>query len=575
MFRSAAARHGTYVAAGTSYAGLQWRFQTNGTVRSSPVVSGGVVYVGSSDGGLYAIDERTGARRWRYDAGSAVTSSPAVANGTVFAQSYAGVVVALDARTGARRWIVRTGPRMRQPWGHESGDFYISSPVVSGGTVYIGAGDGYLYALRAADGSARWRAKTGGRIRSTPAIADGVAYVGSYDGKLYAFDANTGARRWAFATLGAGLNSASFGYDRRSIQSSPAVAGGEVFFGSRDGNVYAIDTTTGRERWHFDHVISWSNTSPAVDRGLVMAGSSDKVFVQGLDAVTGKERWRFTTALNVFGSPSVAGETVYDGDWAGNLYAIDERNGVERWRFHTSGAIFSTPAIADECVFFGSDDGGVYALNLTRGPGLHKAVFYDEASAKRGTLASSAYVSTYFKNRGYELLDAAHLDAYLAARTADREPSTVVFATDDAPTGQLMPYLKAGGRAVWLGIPPRLMDYSEKDQGRGFDAIDRSGARAYLGVGFEDANFDTESARPTALGERYGLGGWWTSTWDADAKTVTSVLAYDEMGDASAWLKTYGSRPGSGFLRVPVVEIGPYPTNLIGIRAAAEYFPRA
>jgi outer membrane protein assembly factor BamB len=63
---------------------VQWTFPTNGDVTSSPAVAGGVVYVGSEDGHLYAIDRATGTLIWDYDTGSAITSSPAVANGLLY-----------------------------------------------------------------------------------------------------------------------------------------------------------------------------------------------------------------------------------------------------------------------------------------------------------------------------------------------------------------------------------------------------------------------------------------------------------------------------------------------------------
>src|SRR5947208_1827338 len=86
----------------------------------------------------------------------------------------------------------------------------------------------------------RWRWKTGGRVRSSPAVAAGRVYVGSMDGRLYALDAATGKLAWKYDTEGTTLNAAKFRYDRTSVQSSPAVAGGLVVFGCRDGFLYAL-----------------------------------------------------------------------------------------------------------------------------------------------------------------------------------------------------------------------------------------------------------------------------------------------------------------------------------------------
>jgi outer membrane protein assembly factor BamB len=63
---------------------------------------------------------------------------------------------------------------------------WFSSPSVSGGVIYFGGGDGYLYAVDAEAGVERWRFKARYRVYSSPAIADGTIYFGSDDGNLYA-----------------------------------------------------------------------------------------------------------------------------------------------------------------------------------------------------------------------------------------------------------------------------------------------------------------------------------------------------------------------------------------------------
>src|SRR5580765_3309183 len=109
LWRGGLARTGVYSGGGASLVGLAWRFPTQGDVISSPTVSDGVAYVGSNDGGVYALDLNTGAQRWRAEAGSPVASSPAVGGGRVFVSTRDGSIFAFDAATGARRWRVTTG----------------------------------------------------------------------------------------------------------------------------------------------------------------------------------------------------------------------------------------------------------------------------------------------------------------------------------------------------------------------------------------------------------------------------------------------------------------------------------
>jgi outer membrane protein assembly factor BamB len=584
MFRGTPDHAGAYAAPpGHELGGVRWTFATNGAVRSSPAIVDGVVYVGSSDGYLYALNERTGRMRWRYAGGSAVTSSPAVAAGLVFAHTYDGRVFALRARDARPMWARSFGPPARLAWGHESGDDYASSPAIVGTRLYIGGIDGNLYALDARSGAVIWRLPTGGRIWSSPAVAGGAVYAGSLDGKLYKANAADGTLRWAFATDGAALDSGAFGYDRRTIQSSPSVGGGIAYVGSRDGTLYAVDAERGTLRWRFDNSVFWSNTSPARANGLVYAGNSDGLFVQGVDARSGKEAWKYTTALQVFASPSVAGDAVYTGDWAGYMYAVDAKTGALLWKYRNDGRrIMSSAAIDGAHLVFGSDDGLVYDLRLgTRA--LRRAVFYDAAYIKATHLRSSDAMRDYFSKRGYDVLDEAALAAFLRDRTADRVPSVVVFAIDHLPaalageqprTGAFRRYLDAGGKVVWPGIAPLLFPSDPKTGDADFKNIGRAAAKDLLGVSFETTNFDLVSAVPTAAGATWGLQSWMLSSFDADAASVTTVLARDEWHSAAAWVKSYGGPPGSGFVRIPVVHNAEgNPLNLTTIQLAAERFP--
>jgi outer membrane protein assembly factor BamB len=226
----------------------KWKFKTGGIVHSSPALHGNTVYIGSGDGYVYAIDSVTGADRWKYATGDSVSSSPAIYDNTVYIGSCDGYVYALDATTGTKRW------RYKQ---HIS-----SSPVVSEGMVYIGAGDG-MYALDALTGEEKWKYGTSGSV-SSPAVSGGTIYVGVYiipvNGYVCALDANTGEEKWKC--------------EARTIEgySSPAVSGNTIYVDYAAG-IYALDATTGEEKWKYATGGGWS--SPAVSGGVVYVGSSD------------------------------------------------------------------------------------------------------------------------------------------------------------------------------------------------------------------------------------------------------------------------------------------------------------
>ena len=198
-------------------------------------------------------------------------------------------------------------------------------------------------------GSERWTFSADASVKSAPTVAYGDVYVGSNDKKLYAIDAEDGAKRWSRRLLG-------------RISSGPAVADSTVYV-SDGTRVTAIEAGGGRKLWNAlvegeEEVYA----SPVVADGTVYVGSNDGN-VYALDADGGAERWTFETGDPVAVSPAVAGNTVFAGNEGGTVYAIDAMEGTERWTFQTDGPVESSPAVADDTVYVGSDDDNVYALD--------------------------------------------------------------------------------------------------------------------------------------------------------------------------------------------------------------------
>jgi outer membrane protein assembly factor BamB len=197
-----------------------------------------------------------------------------------------------------------------------------------------------------------WQFRTGGFIGSSPIVAGGRVFFGSQNQDVYALDAASGVERWRFET-------------GKIVFSSPVVADGVLYVGSNDGNLYALNEANGKERWRFGTEGPVQST-PAVHGGLVFMASYDgKVYA--LDAATGHERWRFETGQPVFSSPVVAGGTIYVGSKDHNVYALDATTGQKRWRFTTGAEVWSTPAVSSGTVYVGSNDHNLYALDASTG----------------------------------------------------------------------------------------------------------------------------------------------------------------------------------------------------------------
>jgi outer membrane protein assembly factor BamB len=290
---------------------------------------------------------------------------------------------------------VYPGPAPRQfhrvKWKFATGDRVVSSPVFADNVIYFGGDDNNIYAVKAANGTQLWKYPTGGPAPGTPAVVDGTLYIGSYDGKFYALDAKTGLTKWKFSTEGErrfegkgihGLlpknQTIADQYD--VYLSSPVVAQKTVYFGSGDGNVYAVDTESGALKWKFKtgDVV---HASPAYSEGVIYVGSWDSYFY-AIDAATGKERWRFQGGEDALihnqvgfqSSPSVVDGIVYTGCRDSNVYALDKATGKEKWRFNNEMSwVNASPAVAGGKVFFVTSDSSLYhAVDAATGKSVQK-----------------------------------------------------------------------------------------------------------------------------------------------------------------------------------------------------------
>ncbi len=168
---------------------IQWRWTGGVPIRSRPLVTEDLIVVGLHSGDVVGVD-LSGQMAWRFKAKRAVVSSPAEHDGVVFFGSLDWHVYALDLMRGWKVWTYRTGKPV------------ISSPAIGDGKLFIGSVDGNLYALDLGSGKERWHFQTEGQITSTPAYAEDAVYFGGVDGKVYCVDAKNGHLRWSFETNG-------------------------------------------------------------------------------------------------------------------------------------------------------------------------------------------------------------------------------------------------------------------------------------------------------------------------------------------------------------------------------------
>lgn len=233
----------------------RWRTTIRYAGTASPTVAGDEVYVVSQEGWLYAFSTRDGSERWKVATDGIAFGSPSVADRLLVVGTDSGTVMGMNRETG------------RQAWVRDFESPVYTTPVIADDIVWIVTADGRLMGLNREDGTNRYALETTADLTVT-AIRDRV-YVPSDDGGVYAFDPESGEVHW-FASAGgpvkagpvrtesqivvAGGNRIA-GFDAETgeqawyylagdaVEAPPAVVSGYVFFGARDGVLYAVTTS--------------------------------------------------------------------------------------------------------------------------------------------------------------------------------------------------------------------------------------------------------------------------------------------------------------------------------------------
>jgi outer membrane protein assembly factor BamB len=336
-----------------------WSFFAGAPVRSTPLISGNSIFIGTAQGKFFAISKNSGKQAWQYNTGFAVNSSAACQNGKVFFSDNKQTVYALKESTGQLLWKFDLGNKQAYPWRF---DYFYSSPTLYENKLIIGGDDGYLYMLNQNDGRQVWKFKSHGIIRSTAAVFNNTVVFGDMDGTLYALDIKSGKEKWNFKTMGDSLKNENFGFDRKAILSSPVVHGNRIVFGCRDGILYCVDTD-GKLLWQMDHHVSWVISTVAIKDSFVVTGTSDGHFVQAVHLNTGREIWKRQTTTLFWSSPLIVGDKVYIGGFDGNEYCLDLFTGKRISKFQTGSTVLSSAVLDVDHLYVGSDDGFLYSLS--------------------------------------------------------------------------------------------------------------------------------------------------------------------------------------------------------------------
>ncbi len=291
---------------------------------------------------------------WQLEGQKRLRIPPVVAYGRVYSASEHGGVLALDVDSGQVLWQKDLDRCVESSLAVSDQILYVPLMDAAPCPRHARRAAGFLVALDAATGDELWRFEAG-IVESAPVIAGGRVFIGSWDGNVYALDAKTGEEIWSSPT------------DDR-IRGGVAVRQGTVYVGSFDNLLYALSARDGELLWTAPGVGRFYSTPVAV-RGLVLAGNTDNN-LYSFDARTGEQRWVVATGGVVYGSPAIWQNTAYATSFDGTVYAIDLESGAAVWTLDTGASINSSASVIGGIVYVSTTDRRTLAIDGVTGQEL-------------------------------------------------------------------------------------------------------------------------------------------------------------------------------------------------------------
>lgn len=335
------------------------------------------VIIGSHGGDVISVDGATGETRWTLQLGEHIEAAavPSAQGDVVFLGSYSGQDVdgfrsrrpvqvnseedlslgclwALNALTGAVLWHFCTAGEVK------------AAVLVLDSSVFLGAYDGYLYQLNAADGALIAKFHCGGSIYATPIV--------SKDGKFIVVAATSGVIS-SFSYAGAGVPIKPLQSEQSAaVFSTPlAVSGGFITAGT-DGSL------TCRAYGGSEDTVAWSAalsstaifSSPSAVNGACTPSMDAAIIgchdgkLRKFTMQDGAVLWECSLGVAIFASPFMTSVTeCVVATVAGDVVVVDSATGVVRAKLRLPAEVFSSPVCVGSYIYVGCRDDRLYCLD--------------------------------------------------------------------------------------------------------------------------------------------------------------------------------------------------------------------
>jgi outer membrane protein assembly factor BamB len=295
--------------------GVRWRKHV-GAVSCAPLVSGGMLYIGTAEGALVAVDAQTGVEKWHYQSRGPIEQTPTATGDLIIISNEADQVAAIDAVTGKFKWQYKSEtPEEYTLRGH-------AGVTVDGDLLYTGFSNGTMVALRKDTGSVAWSTSLKGDadrfvdVDATPLVLGDIVYTSSASGGVYAMDKATGLVRWRVPFWDVAMPST------QGNVGGIATDGKALYVSVADLGTYALDLN-GNVLWRVGALGGGEPATPVVFADmLVYSLASDGLFIA--NRKTGETLEYFDPGDGISAQPTITGDgRLFVMSNRGILYAFD------------------------------------------------------------------------------------------------------------------------------------------------------------------------------------------------------------------------------------------------------------
>jgi outer membrane protein assembly factor BamB len=340
------------------------------------VFSDGIIYVGTKDGRVVAINASTQSQQWDYTFNAAIYTTPVVDGDLVYVGTYSGQVLALSTLARSQNL---TFPQQRYgewewdcPTDKGKSNAIVADLVISDDALYVASSNGRVYSLDKGTGDENWKREDipvlAEKLWTSPVIQGDTLYISTFNDTIYALSIETGELLdWSFEA-------------KAGFASSPEIDGDTIFVGSFDRHLYAIKIGSNVSMWKFPSekpAGNWFWASPLVNEGIVYAGCLDgKLYA--INATAGKEIWSYMTKDQegnpspIVSSPVLMDNLLIVTNESGNVYVFDlnAKIGDEVVPLKTipiGVAVRSSFCAQEGLVYIRGEDNQLYIVDIDKG----------------------------------------------------------------------------------------------------------------------------------------------------------------------------------------------------------------